>query len=154
MSDSPACLFVYGTLRKALGHPMFRLIEQYGKFVAAARMAGRLYDLGRYPGMLPPRTADDWVYGELYELAGSTVWTLLDNYEGCGAKDTPPYEFARFSHQVWLTAGHAEVAEAWVYLYTGTVSEECRIPSGDYLEFLGNRRPMRQPQELGGEVRR
>src|SRR5919106_1266811 len=81
--DRGVCLFVYGSLRRALNHPLYRLLERHASFVGAGIFQGRLYDLGRYPGAVPSKTNTDRVVGEIYRFAGSEeVLKVLDNYEG------------------------------------------------------------------------
>ena len=49
----PECrhLFVYGTLRRGSGHPMSRFLAARARLLAGARVPGRLYDLGGFPGL-------------------------------------------------------------------------------------------------------
>ena len=67
-------LFVYGTLRRRSRHPMARRLAELAQFVGPAKIAGRLYDLGRYPGLQEVQSPDDWVQGDVYDLG-----------EACGA---------------------------------------------------------------------
>src|SRR5207244_1117859 len=65
--ENPTQLFVYGTLRRDPAHEMFHLLARTAHFVGEARVAGRLYDLGAYPGMtLSPN--GKYVKGEIYEV--------------------------------------------------------------------------------------
>jgi gamma-glutamylcyclotransferase (GGCT)/AIG2-like uncharacterized protein YtfP len=128
-------LFVYGTLRQQSPHPMARYLSEHARFLGLARVAGRLYDLGPYPGLLPPLSADDWVHGDLFQLddVASTL-AALDRYEGDA---TPlPCLFQREQATVTLTDG--ETATAWVYWYRGDVADDRRIPSGDYQQRDGH----------------
>lgn len=95
-----------------------------------ARVEGRLYHLGRYPGMrlAKPRQlqADEWVSGEIYRLR-SPAETLkaLDLYEGA-------------SFRLVLIKAAREGGNpifCWCYEYTKPVAEELRIRSGDYLDI-------------------
>ncbi|HLE20340.1 MAG TPA: gamma-glutamylcyclotransferase family protein, partial [Vicinamibacteria bacterium] len=49
-SDICPYLFVYGTLRRGGGRDLRDLIGVSPKFLGRATAAGRLYDLGSYPG--------------------------------------------------------------------------------------------------------
>ena len=69
-------LFVYGTLRRQSPHPMARYLARHARYVGTARVAGRLYDLGPYPGMLPAAEADDFVHGDLFDEARCSRGTL------------------------------------------------------------------------------
>ena len=126
----PSLLFVYGTLRRRSTHPMARLLGERARFVGAARMPGRLYDLGRYPGMTPPQQPDEWVHGDLYDLGrDATTLAELDRYEN--AESPQPDFFNRQIAEVTLDDG--TTASALVYWWRGEVSETRRIISGNYL---------------------
>lgn len=75
-----AYLFVYGTLRR--GQPLHHeLVTARAEFVGEARMRGRLYDLGRYPGALAE--GEQVIAGELYRLSEPpAAFRRLDAVEG------------------------------------------------------------------------
>jgi gamma-glutamylcyclotransferase (GGCT)/AIG2-like uncharacterized protein YtfP len=117
-------LFVYGTLRSVFHNPYARLLAQRAVLLGTARLPGRLYRLGSYPGMLAPHTPKDWVTGELYRLPSAfcaLLWTL-DQYEGPGFE-----RVLTIAHR----AGRPPV-KTWVYLCRQRVSEAQRIVSGNY----------------------
>ena len=121
-------LFVYGTLRSDIGHPMAEFLAQRARFVGPAKMPGRLYDLGPYPGMREPENVDDWVHGELYELRNAAA-TLeaLDRYESLGVEPAP---FVR--QRGTATLACSDVVTTWVYRYQGGMNRARHIASGDY----------------------
>jgi gamma-glutamylcyclotransferase (GGCT)/AIG2-like uncharacterized protein YtfP len=127
-SPASRLLFVYGTLRGA-HEPNHRLARQ--RFVGEATVRGRLFDLGRYPGMT---TAEEQgsVSGELYEIV--TDWNeeidRLDQYEGCSAHDPEPHEYRRTLVKVSLSDG--ETAEAWCYVLNRDAAGLRVIESGDW----------------------
>jgi len=123
-------LFVYGTLRRRSRHPMARRLAQSARHVGAARIAGRLYDLGRFPGLKEPRSPDDWVQGDVYDLGENADPTLreMDAYEN--AESPPPTPYERELATVLLDAGRE--LTVWVYWYRGNVNEEHFIASGSY----------------------
>ncbi len=126
-------LFVYGTLRKDGGTEMFHMLAREATFVGRARMQGRLYQLGEYPGLVPSRDPGSWVHGEVYALDNPTeTLALLDDYEGCGPNDPQPHEFQRVEHDVVLESGEKD--RVWVYVYRGSVSGKQEIMSGDYFK--------------------
>jgi gamma-glutamylcyclotransferase (GGCT)/AIG2-like uncharacterized protein YtfP len=127
-------LFVYGTLRRRSLHPMARRLAETARHVGAARIAGRLYDLGRFPGLKPPRTPEDWVQGDVYALGENADETLrvMDAYEN--AESPPPTPYERACATVMLADGSDLLA--WVYWYGGTVHEDQHIPSGSYEQNL------------------
>ncbi|MBX9680823.1 MAG: gamma-glutamylcyclotransferase [Gemmataceae bacterium] len=132
-------LFVYGTLKRCSPHPMAQFLAQRGRFLGEARMPGRLFDLGRYPGMQPAQSAEEWVYGDLYDLSHDpAAWAELDAYEN--VESPRPSFFERALETVTDAEGHA--AEAHVYWFVGDVSHAKRIDSGRYMEeaSIGKRR--------------
>ena len=58
------------------------MLADRGQFLGSGRVAGRLYDLGEYPGAVPSDQADCWVEGEIWQLDDSQLLPLLDDYEG------------------------------------------------------------------------
>jgi pyruvate carboxylase len=52
--DNEDYLFVYGTLRSQMNDPLHRLLETHAVLVGTGTFQGKLYDLGRYPGVVGP----------------------------------------------------------------------------------------------------
>lgn len=120
-------LFVYGTLLRRSRHPMARFLAERARYVGAAKVHGRLYDLGRYPGMLEGDA--DWVHGDLYDLGeGTTTLAELDAYEL--AESPLPARFERDAAEVTLADGTR--VNAWVWWFRGDVEETQRLQSGRY----------------------
>ena len=85
-------------------------------------MHGRLYNLGRYPGVTPSLGRSDWVQGEAFRLTEpAALLAKLDAYEGP--------QFRRAPQRVYLASGRRL---AWVYLYRGNPPDGARIISGDW----------------------
>jgi gamma-glutamylcyclotransferase (GGCT)/AIG2-like uncharacterized protein YtfP len=125
-------LFVYGTLRADSGHAMASVLATLARRVGPGSVAGRLYDLGAYPGLVEPLAEGERVRGEVYELADpERALVVLDRYEGCGPEEPPPWLFVRRPGLVALANG-GELT-AWVYEYRGLLDTARHIPSGDYL---------------------
>ncbi len=129
-------LFVYGTLRRVSPHPMARFLAERARFIGEATVAGRLYDLGHYPGMLEADAAADLVMGDVYELSdGVQTMEELDRYE---MVESPlPSFFERGEATVMLRDGTNVTAN--VYWFRGAVTESQRIVSGDYAALLTKR---------------
>jgi gamma-glutamylcyclotransferase (GGCT)/AIG2-like uncharacterized protein YtfP len=121
VQEEPSHLFVYGTLRR--GGPMHALLEPGACWVGAARLRGRLYDLGPFPGLAEGRRGD-WVQGELYRIGRADLLAALDRYEGRA--------FRRVIREV-VRADDDSAVSAWVYLFAGSLRGRRRIASGDYL---------------------
>ena len=111
-------------------HPMARLLAERGVFLGEARIRGRLYNLGRFPG-LTPSAAEEWVFGDLYDLSEQVEQTIaeLDRYEG--DESTADALFERQLAEV--TGADGKIVQAWVYWFRGAVDEQSRIVSGRYL---------------------
>lgn len=119
----PRYLFVYGTLRRAFHNQYAQYLAANATWMGLARVAGKLYDLGRYPGLQRSTTPGEWVTGELYRLPElPDLLPTLDAYEGS--------DFER----VLAVAQRADRrrVKAWVYEYCPRVSEAWRVASGDY----------------------
>jgi gamma-glutamylcyclotransferase (GGCT)/AIG2-like uncharacterized protein YtfP len=123
-------LFVYGTLRRRSRHPMARRLAGAARLIGTAKIAGRLYDLGRFPGLKEPRSSHEWVQGEVYDLGDNSERTLqeMDAYEN--AESPPPTPYERQLATVLLADGRT--MKVWVYWYRGDVREEQFIASGSY----------------------
>ncbi|GJM03928.1 MAG: gamma-glutamylcyclotransferase [Rhodomicrobium sp.] len=137
MSHNPAdqlpeqqYIFVYGTLKRSVANPMGAMMRSYANYVAEAIIAGRIYDLGPYPGLVLEDSGTA-VYGEIYEITKpNALLALLDAYEGCAQDDTQPHEFVRVLATVRDTDGVDY--RAWVYVYQGQVDPSWLLPSGYY----------------------
>lgn len=124
-----ALLFVYGSLLSRVCHPMGARLRREARPVGEATVAGRLYSLGHYPGLVEASDSPYRVHGEVYELktpAASLAW--LDAYEGIvrGKPERNPYE--RAERQVRLASG--ETLAAWVYLYRKSVRTRPEVIGG------------------------
>jgi len=99
--------------------------------LGAATIAGRLYDLGPYPGAIPSDDPSERVHGELVRLHSphrSLFW--LDAYEGCGVMDPEPHAYRRVISPVRQQSGHR--LDAWVYYYAWPLVKARYLPGGQY----------------------
>lgn len=125
-------LFVYGSLRPALKHPLQRELQRHATWVGAASWRGQLYDLGRYPAAVQVSYPYRQVQGDLFQLRhADLLLRRLDCYEGIRAGLG---EYRRVVTEV--QRGEAVLA-AWIYLYSRAISGKKCILSGDYLEYVG-----------------
>lgn len=116
-------VFLYGTLRHGSAGAMSIRFPQ-SKFIAGARVNGRLFDLGAYPGLLAGESSSP-VVGEVYEVDDETL-KQLDEFEGSS-------NYLR--KQVEIVVG-SETRTCWTY----EPDPECYslqtlIPSGDWIEY-------------------
>lgn len=126
-----AYLFVYGTLMSHIGHPMHDVLARGAERVGEGFVQGRLYDLGRYPGLVLSAAADDRVVGEVYRLRDDDVLRALDDYEGCGEGAAEPTEYVRRIAAVAVADGGT--LDAWTYTYNRDASALVPIASGRYV---------------------
>ena len=128
MADgSGELVFVYGTLRRG-GSNSFRM--DGAEFVSAGKVAGRLYSISWYPGLVlddGPESVD----GDVYRVGASQL-AALDEFEGISANEIEGAEYRRVRTEV--RTGDGEVVVAWSYEWKGPVEDSKRILSGDWLQ--------------------
>jgi gamma-glutamylcyclotransferase (GGCT)/AIG2-like uncharacterized protein YtfP len=107
-------LFVYGTLRRASGHPMSRALAHNARHLGPGAIRGRKRAVGPYPAVVRDDRAG-WITGDVFEITGGRhFWRVLDIYEGCHEPDP---DYLRQRIPVWLVAGGRGVwIDAWCYL--------------------------------------
>jgi gamma-glutamylcyclotransferase (GGCT)/AIG2-like uncharacterized protein YtfP len=101
------------------GYGLHAVLARRATFLGEGTVAGRLLDLGRYPGLIEGAGR---VKGELYRLDDPELLPVLDRKEG--------YNFVRSIVIVTLTRGRR--ARAWVYRYRGPRERAVPVPHGDY----------------------
>lgn len=121
-------LFAYGTLHPGLAPPEIRAVVDQLTLVGPGSAAGRLYDLGAYPGATfddPP--SGDVVHGRAYRLPtdAAATWAALDAYEG-----TPTLYVRR---RLTVTSDGGGDLPCWAYQYNGDLTGRRRILSGRYV---------------------
>lgn len=134
-------VFVYGTLRADIQHPLHALIRENARDLGPAVMQGRLYDFGAYPGVVDSQNPDELVYGEVYKILfnADLVFERLDAYEECGPDFTQPTEYLREIRTVrFIPATTAKIRsdnlDAWVYMYNHSLDRASHLEHGDYLK--------------------
>lgn len=129
-------LFVYGTLMLRATSPMGRSqrarLAREAEWLGLATVQGRLYNLGRYPGLTIEPGAGSLVHGEIVRLLDpgrSLRW--LDAYEGIvpGAHDEN--EYRRVEIDALSPAGR--VMRAWTYVYAKSVAGADHLSDGSWL---------------------
>jgi gamma-glutamylcyclotransferase (GGCT)/AIG2-like uncharacterized protein YtfP len=116
-------VFVYGTLRSG-GARAMSVRFPAAKFLGDAKVSGRLYDLGSYPG-LQLGQANSAVIGEVYEVDDETL-SELDEFEASSFY---------WRKQVEVFLGN-DSRTGWTY---APDPESCflrtLITSGDWIEY-------------------
>ena len=125
-------LFVYGSLLLRARHPMGERLAREARRIGEACVAGRLYRVSWYPGLVEGTACCERVYGEVYAL-DDPVRTLLwlDAYEGVAEVGGEGADYVRVERTARLARG-GEV-RVWVYLYRGDVSGLTSVPGGRWL---------------------
>ncbi|MCH8808422.1 MAG: gamma-glutamylcyclotransferase, partial [Proteobacteria bacterium] len=89
-----------------------------------------LYNVGRFPAVIPPKKKKDRIVGEVYILSDAEqAFRRLDAYEGCSPDNQGMYRRERITAR--LENGNDLVV--WVYIWNHSVEGLELIPSGDYL---------------------
>lgn len=116
----------YGTLMQSGNTPIHPVIQEHLTYQGECILAGRLYDLGDYPGLKP---GNRHIKGELYAVKDAVVLTLLDEYESSDPDPMWP-GYTRKEVQLMKPA-----VKAWCYVYNGPVNEEKLIQSNVWSKF-------------------
>ncbi|CAN7311850.1 gamma-glutamylcyclotransferase [Acidovorax sp. LjRoot118] len=125
LSGPLRCVFVYGTLRKGGSNDITRL-RPAPRFVGMARLAGTLYHLGAYPGLLLGGAVD--VVGEVYAIEPA-LEQRLDGIEEIHGRSDDEY----FKRELTLPVDGRPV-DCLVYeINPGRVTSAARIESGDWM---------------------
>lgn len=131
----PSYVLLYGTLIAGeAGHQALGLSRRLTP-LGVRTVPGLLFDLGAYPGLVP---GDGVVTAELYRIDDPAVLADLDAFEGCDDGDPEATGFRRVRVPVALETG--EVAQAWIYVYRGSLSDASMIPSGSWRCHVQGRR--------------
>lgn len=109
-------LFAYGTLRDARQRALV-LNGTPSRALGTGTVAGALYDLGGYPGLLP---GSDPVPGTIIELGDPTALARLDAYEGVA-------QGLYVRERAAARRDGGGVVETWVYRYNCPVIGRRRI---------------------------
>jgi len=110
-------LFAYGTLMR--GFRLHALLAGRAEYVGVGRVEGQLFDLGAYPAAVSG--SHGTIAGEIYRIADSSLWALLDSAEG------PQYH----REEVAVERSDGGCAVACIYWYGGAL-RGVPIPGGDY----------------------
>jgi len=117
----PEKLFVYGTLRRKDPKP--------SNFIAMAKMSGKLYHLGGFPGAKESDNPEDLIVGEIYNISPSQL-ANFDRYEGYDEENPENSFYVREKVTVKMDDGSED--EVWVYMFNESVNGKKQITSGDW----------------------
>jgi gamma-glutamylcyclotransferase (GGCT)/AIG2-like uncharacterized protein YtfP len=129
-------VFVYGSLRRGFQSAAYEYISRYFNFFGEAKVKGKLFDLGEYPGAVPTQE-DSFIKGELYIVKTDSEfsWAIaqLDDYEGVLVEPNEKPLYRREIADIYLNDA---IVPAWIYWYNGNVSDKPVVKSGDILDYL------------------
>jgi gamma-glutamylcyclotransferase (GGCT)/AIG2-like uncharacterized protein YtfP len=130
-------LFLYGTLLPGLAPPVIAAAVGRLRRVGRGLVRGRLYDFGRYPGVVLAERGPR-VQGEVFALPQDPeVLRRLDRYEGFLPGSPARSEFVRRSWPV--TVPGRETLMCWVYEYARPPGQAALILGGNYLRLVRQR---------------
>ena len=127
--------FFYGTLMSGfVPQEMQGVVRQFAT-VGPGFVAGRLYDLGDYPGAVLDEAGDSTISGQVFKMPDDEprqrqLLNKLDTYEGYTLEDEAQCLFVRRRARVTLL--NDESLECWIYVYNGDTRGAALIPSGNY----------------------
>lgn len=146
-TETPTCIFVYGTLRTSFARlPGFhtmgppQLLQTQNQFLGVANLTGyRLYLVGDDNGVVPVVSSDpsaSTVVGDVFTVHESQL-PELDEYEMMSQRYTKPYMYRRVSvHVDLLCDGRSERKLVWLYIYNWPLpSNAVLVEDGDYIEY-------------------
>jgi len=129
-------VFVYGSLRRGFQSAAYEYISRYFNFFGEAKVKGKLFDLGEYPGAVPTHE-DSFIKGELYivKTESEFSWAIaqLDDYEGVLVE---PNEKPLYRREIADIYVNDAIVPAWVFWYNGIISDKPLVQSGDILDYL------------------
>jgi gamma-glutamylcyclotransferase (GGCT)/AIG2-like uncharacterized protein YtfP len=129
-------VFVYGSLRSGFQSAAYEYISRYFNFFGDAKVKGKLFDLGEYPGAVPTQE-ESFIKGELciVKTESEFSWAIaqLDDYEGVLVEPSEKPLYRREIADVYVNDA---IVPAWIYWYNGVVSDKPVITSGDILDYL------------------
>ena len=134
ITDQPAYVFVYGTLRRGEQRDI-NLLLPTPLFIGYGKTPGVLYDLGAYPGVR--LGGGGFVHGEVYEISAE-VERQLDEIEEVWPQQTEEYS----RQEVRVAFTDASVAsevglDQTCLVYEASVQRtagRCVMASGDWLQ--------------------
>ncbi len=139
-------VFVYGTLRRGEVRDINRL-QPTPRWVGQGSVAGLLYDLGDYPGLLlTPDASDSRVHGEVYDVAPE-LERQLDVIEEVWPQSTG--EYVRREVPVWMDVepgnrdlGHPQELICLLYeISPDRITRKPVIAHGDWVRRVSSRAP-------------
>ena len=124
-------LFVYGSLMGGIQSPIATYLKSKSTFLGEGQVFGKLYDIGKYPGLINDTSLKSKVIGHVFQLSNPIeMLPKLDYYECVGEGFAEPNEYRRDPIPVFL---NGEKLDCWAYIYNAPTTNLKQIESGNYL---------------------
>jgi len=126
-------IFFYGTLMRTFPLRASAGIDDWLEYVGSGRVAGSLFDLGSYPGLIID--SDSEVRGEVYRILDPfKLFDRVDTIEDYRATAPSEGEYVRQRMTAILDDGRAIIV--WGYVYNQRLPSFGRIECGDYRYYV------------------
>jgi len=129
----PTYLFVYGTLLREHAPREISNAVRRLKPIGTAKMGGKLYDFGEYPGAVAAPGRAGKISGRLFEVPDSALLKEIDEYEGYNPARPARSLFLRKKRFVTLSNGRRLLS--WVYLFNGAPKDGRLLAHGSYSKY-------------------
>ena len=127
-------LFVYGSLMGGIQSPIATYLKSKSTFLGEGFVYGKLYDIGKYPGLVYNNLLENKVIGHIFQLSNPMeMLPNLDYYECVGEQFEQPNQYRREPINVHL---NGTTKLCWGYVYNLTTKNLKQIESGNYLEYF------------------
>jgi len=126
-------IFFYGTLMRTFPLRARAGIDDWLEYVGSGRVAGVLFDLGSYPGLVVDSGSE--VCGEIYRILDPfKLFDRVDTIEDYCATAPSEGEYVRQRMSAILDDGRATIV--WGYVYNQRLPSFGRIECSDYRHYV------------------
>ncbi len=126
-------IFFYGTLMRTFPLRARAGIDDWLEYVGSGRVAGVLFDLGSYPGLVVD--SGNEVCGEIYRILDPfKLFDRVDTIEDYCATAPSEGEYVRQRMSAILDDGRATIV--WGYVYNQRLPSFGRIECSDYRHYV------------------
>ena len=130
-------VFVYGTLLSRFERPGGARLSQNLRPLGRGSIEAMLFDLGTYPAAI--HATGSRVWGEVNQMLDEKfVLSVLDEFENCRVGEPGTSLYVRQEVPSDLDDGTSVLA--WAYFYNASLGQAERIASGNYLQYLDEKR--------------
>ena len=125
-------LFLYGTLLPSEAPKEIASVVKRFRRLGSAKVRGKLYDIGEFPGAILDPSSRTMIHGELVVLpSDDRSLQTLDRYEEFDPTDPQTSLFVRRKATVRMADGTSR--EGWIYVYNRNPGNAKLTRGGNYL---------------------